>query len=152
MRYSAEIFIDASGKGAVARPAGAEIRTGREGKSAYNESLAPDAPDEVHHGHTVLYHLHEAPNPVEFPEVPWALEVARDFGNLNGQLAALGKDNQYGPDHRTASEQKEDEADGKSARPRSELLEVSPLPDGGYYRFLPRYPLLGVWSDIGSLL
>lgn len=97
-RYAAKVFIDASGKGAVARPAGAEIRTGREGKSAYNESLAPDAPDEVHHGHTVLYHLHEAPNPVEFPEVPWALEVARDFGNLNGQLAALGKDNQYGPD------------------------------------------------------
>lgn len=90
-RYSAEIFIDASGKGAVARPAGAEIRTGREGKSAYNESLAPDAPDEVHHGHTILYHLHEAPIPVEFPEVPWALDVARDFGDLNGQLAALGK-------------------------------------------------------------
>lgn len=97
-RYMAKVFIDASGKGAVARPAGAEIRTGREGKGVYNESLAPYASDEVHHGHTVLYHLHEAPNPVAFPEVPWALEVAQDFGDLNGQLAELGKDNQYGPD------------------------------------------------------
>ena len=97
-RYCAKVFIDASGKAALARPAGAEIRTGREGKNAYQESLAPELPDEKHHGHTVLYHLHDAPHPVEFPEVPWALEVARDFGDLNGQLAELGKDNQFGPD------------------------------------------------------
>lgn len=100
IRIAGRVFIDCSGKGILARLSGAEIRTGREGKSEYNESLAPDAADGRHHGHTVLYHLREADHPVTFPEVPWATEVSRDFGDLNGQLAELGKDNQFGPDIR----------------------------------------------------
>ncbi len=94
----ARVFIDASGKAAVAIPAGAEIRTGREGRDEYHESLAPASGDNRHHGHTVLYHLHYAAAPVEFPEVPWATEVSRDFGDLNGQLSEIGSDNHYGPD------------------------------------------------------
>lgn len=109
-RVSAKMFIDCSGKGALARPAGAEIRTGREGRAEFGESFAPDAPDDKHHGHTVLYHLHEAKQPVEFPEVPWATAVARDFGSLDGQMMGLGMDNHFGPDvrgrHKLAKELK----------------------------------------------
>lgn len=63
-RLSAKVFIDASGRAAIARPAGAEIRTGREGRSEYGESLAPEKGDEKHHGHTVLYHLRESSYPL----------------------------------------------------------------------------------------
>lgn len=99
-RMKAKIFIDCSGKAAIAKPAGAEIRTGREGKAEFGEGLAPDRPDEKHHGHTILYHMREADHPVEFPEVPWATAVARDFGSLDGQMLGLSQDNGFGPDIR----------------------------------------------------
>ena len=96
-RFAANVFIDASGKAAIAEPAGAEIRTGREGRDEFNEPLAPEKGDSRHHGHTILYHLHRADHPVDFPEVPWATAVSRDFDSLNGQMGGLGKDNQFGP-------------------------------------------------------
>lgn len=99
-RLCAKVFIDCSGKAAVARRAGAQIRTGREGKLEYGESLAPEVADGKHHGHTVLYHLREAEKPVCFPEVPWATAVAGDFGSLDGQMMGLGMDNHFGPDVR----------------------------------------------------
>lgn len=70
-RFRAQTFIDASGKGALAKPAGAELRTGREGKGEFGESLAPDKPDDMHHGHTLLYHVQNDDEPFDFPEVPW---------------------------------------------------------------------------------
>ena len=42
---SAEMFIDSSGDGLMAATAGAEYRTGREGKAEFNESFAPEKPD-----------------------------------------------------------------------------------------------------------
>lgn len=99
-RFSSNVFIDASGKAAVAGPAGAEIRTGREGRDEFNEPLAPEKGDALHHGHTILYHMHHAGHPVDFPEVPWATAVSRDFNNLNGQMGGLGKDNKFGPSAR----------------------------------------------------
>ncbi len=41
----APIFIDCTGDGVVGAAAGAEYRTGREGKSEFNEEFAPDKPD-----------------------------------------------------------------------------------------------------------
>ncbi|MFR9500793.1 MAG: FAD-dependent oxidoreductase [Rikenellaceae bacterium] len=41
----ADIFIDASGDGQLAASAGAEFRTGREGKAEFDEKYAPDSPD-----------------------------------------------------------------------------------------------------------
>ncbi|MGM9592230.1 MAG: FAD-dependent oxidoreductase [Oscillospiraceae bacterium] len=99
-RFSAPVFIDTSGKAAIAEPAGAEIRTGREGRDEFSESLAPEKGDKLHHGHTILYHLHNADHPVDFPDVPWATAVSRDFDSLNGQMGGLGKDNYFGPSTR----------------------------------------------------
>ena len=42
---NADIFIDCSGDGALAASAGAEYRSGREGKAEFNEKYAPDEPD-----------------------------------------------------------------------------------------------------------
>ncbi|MGN0073037.1 MAG: FAD-dependent oxidoreductase [Coriobacteriales bacterium] len=90
-------FVDASGRGALGKLAGAEYRSGREARSEFNESLAPELPDTMHHGHTLLYHVGMAPQPVEFPEVPWATEVSKDFACLAGQMGELSQDNQPGP-------------------------------------------------------
>ncbi len=42
---NADIFIDCSGDGTLAASAGAEFRTGREGKNEFNESYAPEKAD-----------------------------------------------------------------------------------------------------------
>lgn len=96
-RFRAQTFIDASGKGALAKPAGAELRTGREGKGEFSESLAPDKPDDMHHGHTLLYHVQNDDEPFDFPKVPWATSVSKDFSCLAGQMGHLSEDNQPGP-------------------------------------------------------
>ena len=96
-RICAEVFIDASGVAALAKLAGAEIRTGREGKDEFQESLAPDKSDELHHGNTILYHLHRADHPVPVPEMPWATAISKNFGDLGGQMGGLSMDNKPGP-------------------------------------------------------
>lgn len=97
VRYEGRTFVDASGKGALAKLAGADIRTEREGKAEFGESLAPDEPDAMHHGHTLLYHVEMGEEPFDFPDVPWAKEVSKDFSCLAGQMGKLSEDNQPGP-------------------------------------------------------
>lgn len=96
-RFSASLFLDCSGQGALGKLVGADLRAGRESKWEFDESLAPEKADKLHHGHTVLYHLHNADTPVPLPEMPWATEVAKDFSDLRGQMGALGRDNRNGP-------------------------------------------------------
>lgn len=96
-RICAEVFIDASGVAALAKLAGAEIRTGRERKDEFQESLAPDKSDELRHGNTILYHLHRADHPVPVPEMPWATAISKNFGDLGGQMGGLSMDNKPGP-------------------------------------------------------
>lgn len=97
MRVSAPYFIDATGRGVLAKLSGADIRTGREGKEEFGESLAPDVPDALHHGHTPLFHVGLADKPFDFPDVPWAKDVSKDFACLAGQMGNLSEDNQPGP-------------------------------------------------------
>jgi hypothetical protein len=96
-RFHAPVFIDCTGKAALGLLAGAETRFGRESRSEYNESLAPNKQDDMHHGNTLLFRTRMADKPVIFPDVPWALEVAKDYANLGGQLGKPGKENQVGP-------------------------------------------------------
>jgi hypothetical protein len=96
-RYAARNFVDATGKAVLALAAGAETMEGREGRATYGEGLAPLEPDNFHHGHTLLFHTVVRDHPVDFPEVPWALDVAKDFDDLNGQMGKIGEENQPGP-------------------------------------------------------
>lgn len=86
LRFSAPVFIDCTGTGSVGCLAGAEFRMGREAKSEFNESLAPEHTDKLHHGNTVVFSTRMADRPTSFPDVPWATAVSKDYADLGGQV------------------------------------------------------------------
>ncbi len=86
LRFAAPCFIDCTGVGAVGFLAGAEYRLGREAKSEFDESLAPDSADRLHHGSTVIFSTRMAERPNSFPAVPWATDVSKDYADLGGQV------------------------------------------------------------------
>jgi len=69
------IFIDCTGDGQIGIWAGAEHRHGREPRSMYNESRAPEEGDRRTMGGTLRYASRLAAGPVEFRSPDWA----RDF-------------------------------------------------------------------------
>ncbi len=97
VRISGSVFIDCSGMALLGILAGAPTMFGIESSTEYGESLAPEERLDQHHGHTVFFRTRMADQPVEFPEVPWAVEVAKDFADLGGQAAEPGVDNVDGP-------------------------------------------------------
>jgi hypothetical protein len=98
LRFHAPVFIDCSGVAAVGALAGAEYRLGREARSEFGESLAPEQADSMHHGNTVVFATEVADQPASFPEVPWARKVAGDYAELGGQVVG-GQDNIGGLTH-----------------------------------------------------
>src|SRR4029078_9813195 len=85
-RFKGSIFIDTSVVAILGVLAGAETLFGREARSEFNEPYAPEVADEMHHGNTLFFRTRMAEQPVPFPDVPWATEVAKDYANLSGQL------------------------------------------------------------------
>ena len=96
-RFTGKLFIDTSGVAMLGVLAGAETLFGREARSEFNESYAPETADDMHHGNTLFFRTRMADHPVPFPEVPWATEVAKDYANLSGQLVQPGEENGPGP-------------------------------------------------------
>lgn len=96
-RFTGSMFIDASGVAMLGVLAGAETLFGREAHSQYNEPYAPEVADEMHHGNTLFFRTRMADSPTHFPDVPWAIEVAKDYANLSGQLVKPGLENGPGP-------------------------------------------------------
>ncbi|WP_445168233.1 FAD-dependent oxidoreductase [Mycolicibacterium sp. Dal123E01] len=96
-RYHAPIFIDCTGTAILGLLAGADTLFGQESQAEFGESLAPEHRDDMHHGNTVFFRTRKAQNPVPFPAVPWALDVAKDYANLSGQLEKPGVENGLGP-------------------------------------------------------
>jgi hypothetical protein len=70
---NAKQFIDCSGDGLLAATAGAEYRTGREGKAEFNESYAPDLPDGWTQGDTIMMITKDMGRPVPFYPPEYAL-------------------------------------------------------------------------------
>jgi hypothetical protein len=97
IRIAASQFIDCTGTAILAVLAGIPTMFGVESADEFGESLAPPERLEQHHGHTVFFRTRMAEEPVEFPEVPWAIEVAKDFADLGGQAIEPGTDNGDGP-------------------------------------------------------
>lgn len=62
----ADVFIDCSGDGQLAVSAGADYRTGREGKAEFNEQYAPDQPDGWVLGDSIQFSSRDMGYPVEF--------------------------------------------------------------------------------------
>ncbi len=97
IKLTAPIFIDCSGRATLAPYCNAETLSGQEARAEYNESLAPEARDEMHHGNTVFFRTRESSTAVPFPPVPWATSIAKDFSDLRGQLTRPGVENGPGP-------------------------------------------------------
>lgn len=97
IRLKASTFIDSSGKAIVGIFAGAETLFGRESREEYGESLAPLEADNAHHGNTLFFRTRMTESPVDFPAVPWATDVSKEYSNLSGQLVKFGEENGDGP-------------------------------------------------------
>lgn len=96
-RFQGKVFIDASGVAQLGVLVGAETLFGREAREAFDEGLAPEVADDMHHGNTLFFRTRMADQPVPFPDVPWATEISKDYANLSGQLVKSGQENGPGP-------------------------------------------------------
>ena len=97
IRIVASQFVDCTGTAILGVLADVPTMFGVESSAEFGESLAPEERLDQHHGHTVFFRTRMADAPVDFPEVPWAIEVAKDFADLGGQAIEPGKDNGDGP-------------------------------------------------------
>lgn len=88
-RFCGKTFIDCSGRAILGVLSGAATLEGQESNSDFNESLAPQKADDMHHGDTVLFRTEMQKEPVEFPDVPWAVKVAKDYSDLSGQIGRV---------------------------------------------------------------
>jgi hypothetical protein len=68
---TATMFIDCSGD-SVLRASGADYRTGRESKTEFGESHAPDVPDKKTMGSSILIQLRQVDGHIPFIPPPWA--------------------------------------------------------------------------------
>ncbi len=84
IRFEAPLFADCTGDGSVGVWAGARFFMGREAKSTYNESLAPAAADSQVMGSSLMWRTKTGSEPSTFPEVPWALTVAKTSALTGG--------------------------------------------------------------------
>ncbi|MFW5877532.1 MAG: FAD-dependent oxidoreductase [bacterium] len=91
IRFTSPLFIDCTGDGWIGYWAGADYNYGRESAQTYGEGWeehgelwSPEEADNFVMGSSLLWSSHNAGHPVEFPEVPWALDVAGKFSAANG--------------------------------------------------------------------
>lgn len=83
-RFTAPLFADCTGDAWIGYWAGAIYRMGREAKSEFNESLAPDVADSMTLGNTLIWNSTNTGSAVSFPAVPWAVSVAKDYAATYG--------------------------------------------------------------------
>lgn len=78
-RIKAGLYVDATGDSRLGLEAGAEYRTGRETRSEFNESLAPETADQETLGSSILFtsRLHRRPMPYTPPK--WARKVTKEY-------------------------------------------------------------------------
>jgi hypothetical protein len=111
IRFRAPLYADCTGDGWIGFWAGADYMYGREDSSEFNELystlkrkmhsdffstgifkeadvsklLIPDKKDMRVMGSSVLWRTRNAPQPVSFPQLPWAETVARNYSEINGE-------------------------------------------------------------------
>jgi len=91
MRFTAPLFADCTGDGWIGYWAGAEFMYGREDSSKYHESWdqydelwSPAKADRRVMGSSVLWRTVDAGKPVDFPDVPWAMDVVGNYSATMG--------------------------------------------------------------------
>lgn len=83
-RVQAPLFIDCTGDSRLALEAGAEMRTGREARSEFNESLAPEKADQETLGSSILFTSRDYGRPMAFTPPKWARKVTKDHLRFRG--------------------------------------------------------------------
>ncbi len=91
-RFEAPLFVDATGDGWIGYWAGAEYSYGRESVFKYGEQWekwgelwSPEEEDNFVMGSSILWLTDTTDSPQHFPEVPWAVDVARDHEATAGE-------------------------------------------------------------------
>ncbi len=72
---TARLFVDCTGNGTLGYLAGAEYRTGSEGKAEFNEPDAPEMPNNTRMGNTLLFKAIDRGRPVVFKKPKWAWTI-----------------------------------------------------------------------------
>ncbi len=92
IRFKAPLFVDATGDGWIGYWAGAEYSYGRESVYQYGEEWekwgelwSPEEPDNAVMGSSILWLTEVADTPQDFPDVPWAMEVAEEHEATAGE-------------------------------------------------------------------
>jgi len=85
IRFEGTWFVDATGDGWVGYYGGAHYMMGRESRSEFGESMAPENADGMTMGSSVLWNSYDAGKPSSFPAVPWAMDVAKDYQVKGGE-------------------------------------------------------------------
>ncbi|MEI7829110.1 MAG: FAD-dependent oxidoreductase, partial [Prolixibacteraceae bacterium] len=73
LRFEAPVFADCTGDAVIGALAGADYMMGREGKSEFGESTAPQVKDKMTMGASVQWYALESSRPVQFPDIAWGL-------------------------------------------------------------------------------
>ncbi|MHC4502217.1 MAG: FAD-dependent oxidoreductase, partial [Planctomycetota bacterium] len=91
-RFRAPVFIDATGDGWLGYCAGADHRYGREAHTEFGEAWeehgdlwSPDKPDDRVLGTSVLWNSEDTGERSDFPDVPWAMDVAKEHSATAGE-------------------------------------------------------------------
>jgi hypothetical protein len=74
--FKSRFFIDCSGDGWISYLAGATYHQGREARSAYSESLAPEKADHETDGSTLFFYTKDVRHPVKFVKPFFAKDIA----------------------------------------------------------------------------
>ena len=74
----ADQFADCSGDSILAPLTGAHYRAGRDGKAAFGEATAPDAPDHCTMGNSIMMQLERSKYAEPFTEPDWAEHFTKD--------------------------------------------------------------------------
>ncbi|GAA3698628.1 hypothetical protein GCM10022224_075770 [Nonomuraea antimicrobica] len=73
--FESPYFLDCTGDGLVGHLAGARHRIGREGRAEYGEPWAPDEPDDITLGSTLLFYTKDAGEPVRYVPPSFAKDI-----------------------------------------------------------------------------
>lgn len=77
-RFAGKLFIDCTGHGSLAAAAGAEFRMGREARSEFGESMAPDRADAGTMGASLIFRARDLGREVSFIPPAWAAKFPTD--------------------------------------------------------------------------
>lgn len=77
-KFFANMFSDCTGDAVVSRLAGAQTMYGREARSVFGESLAPEKYQKTVMGHSIRWYSEDTGKNADFPDIDWGLKFNDD--------------------------------------------------------------------------